>query len=300
MPSTLRQATGDNPMIKTILVPTGGSDTDFVVFETALAIAQLFRAHLEFFHVHVNPGEASRYSPHVRFARGPGLRNALDDLKQESQARSRAGKQHFQNFCKQHRLKVADTPGRFLNVSASWHEKPGHEEEPFVTRARAHDLVVMARPSRPNGLPPDLLQLLLLSSGRPVLIPTADRPANARGTIMICWKDAAEPTRAITAAMPLLVKAKRVIITNVEEGRPSANAAAVARYLKWHGVRAETQAFKAGGRQVATLLSSVAKDCAADLLVMGAYGRTPFKESIFGGCTQSVLQHAEVPVFLFH
>jgi len=47
-------------MIKTILVPTGGSDTDFVVFETALAVAQLFRAHLEFFQVRVDAGEAAR------------------------------------------------------------------------------------------------------------------------------------------------------------------------------------------------------------------------------------------------
>src|SRR5262245_54068880 len=227
MPSILRQAIGENPMMKTILVPTGGSDTDFVLFETALAVAQLFKAHLEFFHVDVNPGEALRYSAHARFARGPGLRKALDDHKQESQARSRAGKQHFQNFCRRHRLKVTDTPSRSLGVSASWHEEPGHEEEPFVTRARAHDLVVMARPSRPNELPPDLLQLLLFSSGRPILIPTAERRANPAGTIMICWKDAAEPTRAITAAMPLLAKAKRVIITNVEEDRPSVNAAAV-------------------------------------------------------------------------
>jgi nucleotide-binding universal stress UspA family protein len=287
-------------MIKTILVPTGGSDTDFFVFETALAVAQLFMAHLEFFHVHVNTGEAVRYSPHARFARGPGLRNALDDLRQESQARSRAGKQHFQNFCKRHRLKVTDTPTRSLRVSASWHEEPSHEEEPFVTQARAHDLVVMARPSRPDGLPPDLLQLLLFGSGRPILIPTVERPPNPAGTVMICWKDAAEPTRAITAAMPLLVKAKRVIIMNIEEDHPSANAAAIARYLEWHGVRAQTQAFKAGRRQVATLLSSAAKDCAADLLVMGAYSRGPFQESIFGGCTQSILQHAEVPVFLLH
>jgi len=117
---------------------------------------------------------------------------------------------------------------------------------------------------------------------------------------MICWKNSAEPMRAITAAMPLLIKAKRVIITTVEEGSSSANAAAVARYLRWHGIRAKTQAIKAGGRPIATLLSSVAKDCAADLLVMGAYGRSPFKESIFGGCTQSVLEHADVPTFLFH
>jgi nucleotide-binding universal stress UspA family protein len=287
-------------MIKTILVPTGGSDTDFVVFETALAVAQLFRAHLEFFHVRVDAGEALRYSPHATFARGRGLRNALDYREQESQTRSRSGKQHFQDFCKRHRLKVTDTPGWSLRVSASWHEEPGHEEEPFVTRARAHDLVVMARASRPNGLPPDLLELLLLGSGRPILIPAAETPAHLFRTIMICWKDAAEPTRAIAAAAPLLIKAKRVIITNVEEDRPSANAAAVARYLRWHGIRAETLAIKAGGRPIATLLSSVAKDCAADLLVMGAYGRGPFRESIFGGCTQSVLEHAAVPVFLFH
>jgi nucleotide-binding universal stress UspA family protein len=287
-------------MIKTILVPTGGSDTDFVVFETALAVAQLFRAHLEFFHVRVDAGEALGYSPHATFARGRGLRNALDDLEQESQARSRSGKQHFQDFCRCHRLKVTDTPGWSLSVSASWHEEPGHEEEPFVTRARAHDLMVMARASRPNRLPPDLLQLLLFGSGRPILIPAAKTPANVAGTIMICWKDAAEPTRAITAALPLLVKAKRVIITNVEEDRPSANAAEVARYLRWHGIRAKTQTIKAGKRQIASLLSSVAKDCAADLLVMGAYGKGPLQESLFGGCTQSVLEHADLPVFLFH
>jgi nucleotide-binding universal stress UspA family protein len=299
MAPILQQVIGDRPMIKTILVPTGGSDTDFVVFETALAVAQLFRAHLEFFHVRVDAGEALRYSPHATFARGRGLRNALDDREQESQARSRAGRQHFQDFCRRHRLKITDTPGWSPSVSASWHEEPGHEEEPFVTRARTHDLVVMARASRPNGLPPDLLQLLLFGSGHPILIPAAETPANLAGTIMICWKDAAEPTRAVSAAMPLLVKAKRVIITNVEEDRPW-NAAAVACYLRWHGIRAKTHAIKAGGRPIATLLSSVAKDCAADLLVMGAYGRGPFQESIFGGCTQSVLEHGDVPVFLFH
>jgi nucleotide-binding universal stress UspA family protein len=287
-------------MIKTILVPTGGSDTDFVVFETALAVARLFGAHLEFFHVRVDAAEALRYSPHATFARGQGLRNAIDYRKQESQARSRAAKQHFEEFCGRHRLKITDTPNSSLGVSANWHEEPGHEEKPFVAQARTHDLVVMARARRPNGLPPDLLQLLLFGSGRPILIPAAKTPADLSRTIMICWKDAAEPTRAITAAMPFLVKAKRVIISNVEEDRPSANAAAVAHYLRWHGVCAETQAIKAAGRPIATLLSFAAKDCAADLLVMGAYGRRPLQESIFGGCTQSVLEQADVPVFLFH
>jgi len=117
---------------------------------------------------------------------------------------------------------------------------------------------------------------------------------------MICWKDAAEPTRAITAAMPLLLKANRVIVTNVEEQGPAANAAAVARHLRWHGILAETQTIEARGQPIATVLSSVAKDCAADLLIMGAYGRGPLRETVFGGSTQSILEHADLPVFLLH
>jgi len=68
-------------MIKTILVPASGSDTDAVVFETALAAARPCRAHLAFFHVRVNSGDALRYTPHVAFARGKGLRNALQELR---------------------------------------------------------------------------------------------------------------------------------------------------------------------------------------------------------------------------
>jgi nucleotide-binding universal stress UspA family protein len=288
-------------MIKTILVPTGGGDTDLVVFETSLAAARLFRAHLEFFHVRVDAGEALRYSPPATFLRGQALRSALYELRQESAARYRAGKQHFQDFCKRHKLKVTDTPGRYRTVSASWHEEPAHEQEPFVMRARVHDLVVMARAIRPNGLPPDLLEVLLFGSGRPILIAAAKAPRNLVGTVMVCWKYSQEPTRAITAAMPLLNQAKRVIVTMVEEGRPSAiDAAAVARQLAWHGIRAEAQTIKADGRPLATLLSSVAKDCAADLLVMGAYGTGPLRQTIFGGCTQSILGRADVPVFLLH
>jgi hypothetical protein len=74
-------------MIKTILVPTGGSTTDSVVFETALAVARPWGAHLEFFHARVNLGQAIRYTPHASFARGQGLRNELHELQQKVESR---------------------------------------------------------------------------------------------------------------------------------------------------------------------------------------------------------------------
>jgi nucleotide-binding universal stress UspA family protein len=45
-------------MIRTILVPASGSETDAIVFETALAAARLCQAHLVFFHIRVSSGEA--------------------------------------------------------------------------------------------------------------------------------------------------------------------------------------------------------------------------------------------------
>ncbi len=36
----------------------------------------------------------------------------------------------------------------------------------------------------------------------------------------------------------------------------------------------------------------------ADLLVMGAYAQSPFRESLTGGVTNHVLSHAELPVLM--
>lgn len=285
-------------MIRTILVPASGSETDAIVFETALAAARPCQAHLEFFHVRVSSGEALRYTPHASFARGKALRGVLQELKQELQNRWEAAGCHVREFCKQHKITMADAPGRLDGISASWREEAGNGEEPFITRARVHDLVVMGQFTRPNGLPPNLLPFLLVECGRPMLI-TAARAPHRLGTIMVAWKDAREPARALTAAMPLLTEAEKVVVAEVVEGAPSANdAATVAAQLAWHGLRVETRTIRADGRPIAVLLSSAAEACSADLLVMGSYSTGPMREEIFGGCTRSILNHAPVPVFV--
>jgi nucleotide-binding universal stress UspA family protein len=140
--------------------------------------------------------------------------------------------------------------------------------------------------TRPNGLPPNLLPFLLVECGRPMLI-TAARAPHRLGTIMVAWKDAREPARALTAAMPLLTEAEKVVVAEVVEGAPSANdAATVAAQLAWHGPRAEARTIRADSRPVAALLSSAAEACSADLVVMGSYSTGPMREEIFGGCTR--------------
>jgi len=164
-------------MIKTILVPTSGDSADRVVFDTALAAARLFSAHIDFCHVRIEAGEALRYVPHAGFASGAGLREALDTLGAEGRTRSVTAVRLIEEFCLREKVVLTDVPLDAEQVSASWSQHNGPAHDHLLTRARHSDLVVMGRHKGADGLPPDLLRLLLLESGRPILVaPPRARP----------------------------------------------------------------------------------------------------------------------------
>lgn len=211
--------------IKTILVPAGGSESDLGVFKTALAAARPFAAHLDFYHVTVDAGEAAANIPHAGFAMGAGLVNALTELRTEEQARLVAARDHVRTFCRQHGIAMRDKQeGR--SVSASWCEESGYSTSLITRRARCSDLVVMGRKTRSNHLPGNLIERLLLESGRPILLAPSQAERRSYGTILVCWKECREAAHAVTAAMPLLRQAARVFIVNILENEDDEEAAA--------------------------------------------------------------------------
>jgi nucleotide-binding universal stress UspA family protein len=288
--------------MKTILVPTGGADTDGAVFATALAAARPLAAHLHFVHVRIGPGEAAPHVPHVDFARGAALTNAIDKLEADAAARATNAKWHVRALCDAERILLQDEPARARGLTASWCEEEGNAEERLIRHARHHDLVVMARARKPNGLPPDLIELLLLVGGRPLLLAPERPPESLTGTVMVCWRETAEAARALGAAMPFLTRARRVVFAGVEEIPNGLSAALdeVAAQFSWTGVNTEVWVVPTAGRTTAGALAAAAGECCADLVVMGAYGRARMREVIFGGCTQSFIEHADCPVLMMH
>jgi nucleotide-binding universal stress UspA family protein len=289
-------------MIKIILVPVGGSDSDPVVFETARVVAQPFAAHLDFFHVRVGVGEAAEHTPYMEFARGEALRSTLNLLNEEASHRSVGAERHVRDFCDQWRIPMVEIPAPGATVSASYCAESGHAQERLTARARHSDLVVMARSTRANGLPPDLLETVLRQTGRPVLLVGNGQPARLTGTMMVCWKDAPEPSRALAAALPLLRQADRVVVVTVDEhgGTAPSGPEGVVRHLAWHGIRADALVVPAAGRATAEALESAAQTCGAGLLVMGCYGQGRTHEILFGSATRAIIGNAELPIFLLH
>jgi nucleotide-binding universal stress UspA family protein len=289
-------------MIKTILIPTSGSSTDDSVFTTALALARPLAAHLGFYHVRLTPGEAAAQAPHVAFCMGAGLASALADLHEEEDLLAATAAVHFREFCKNHTVPVRSAPGYSDSVSASWCEEIDRPAGRLMFHARHSDLIVLARPHHIDYMPSTLIEDLLIGSGRPVVIAPDSTPKGAMDTIMVGWKETPATARALTAALPLLERARKVVLASVTEGDTAIPQTLkhLAWELAWHGIAAETHIIDGKKGEAAALLAQEAAELRADLLVVGGYGHRPVREFVFGGVTQSLIESAKLPVFLLH
>jgi nucleotide-binding universal stress UspA family protein len=290
--------------MKTILVLIGGGERDQVVFETALAAARPLSAHLDFLHLHVGAGEAARHgSTSAQFARGAGLRDALQTLDSKAQSFSEIAANNFRDFCMRWQIEICDEPGGEQHVTASYRAETGDSLDRLTFHSRHCDLLVMGRSKQKQGLAQDTLERLVLLCGRPMLVAASAPPQRLTGTVMVCWRESSNAARAVSAAMPILSKAKRVVFASVvERDDPSVAESTkdVARQFAWNGVATETQIIPAKGRKVAGVLSEAAETCNADLVVMGAYGQSKARQIIFGSVTEAFLRHADRPVLLMH
>jgi nucleotide-binding universal stress UspA family protein len=174
--------------------------------------------------------------------------------------------------------------------------------------ARYADLAIVSQqdPDEPlAGSLGDLPEYLLLNSGRPLLVLPCTGWNGPIGTsAMVAWDGSLEATHAVAAALPLLKLARQVtvVVFNPDE-RPGVHGelpgADLALYLSRHGVKVDVQA-QPSTIDAGNALLSAAADLGADLLVMGGYGHSRFREMMLGGVTRTILRTLTLPVLMAH
>jgi nucleotide-binding universal stress UspA family protein len=177
-------------------------------------------------------------------------------------------------------------------------------------QARYSDLVLIGQTDPDESLPglrADFPVYVVMNSGRPVLIiPYAGVFTNIGRRVLIAWDASVEATRAVTAAIPLLRRAENVqlVVFNPHAGAQAHGEppeADIAIYLARHGIKVEVSQQKtATGMDVGNALLSHADDFGADLMVMGGYGHSRFREVLLGGVTDTILKTMTVPVLMAH
>ncbi len=192
-------------------------------------------------------------------------------------------------------------------VSTGWSLIEGDVAEVLTRRARRADLLVLGQERGEEGVldrrgVPDTV---VLTAGRPALIVPyvgARLPVGRR--VLVAWNGSREAVRAVNDALPLLRRAEAVVILSIDSGGEERGGdlpgAEIARHLARHGVPCEARSARVEDIEVGDVLLSRAADEGADLIVMGAYGRSRFRELVLGGATRHLLAHMTVPVLMSH
>ena len=144
---------------------------------------------------------------------------------------------------------------------------------------------------------------LVLKAGRPVLVAGAGVTKLDLDSALIGWKESREARRAVKDALPLLRMANRVTVVEVVEQdeivRANARLKDVVEWLAGHGIAADGRAER-GGDEDALVLSGLADDLKAGLVVGGAYGHSRLREWVLGGVTRDLLLRPTRCSFISH
>jgi nucleotide-binding universal stress UspA family protein len=289
--------------MKTILVAISGTSSDNSVLDAAYAIAHPLNAHLEFIHIPLSSIGVSDYNRHIEFARGGGLDVALKDTLSNSDDAATKASAHITSFCTSNNILRISAPSCLGMVTASWLTGPTAPSiDGLMRAARTHDLIVVGRSAGKRSWSQGLLENLATESGRPLLVVPPTTEKLTLGRIAIWWKDHHAAARAVTAALPILGAAGEVVVISVleKEDQTADSAVDMGYQLGWHGIDATAKVLGRDRRPTIDVLWSASLARRVDLVVMGGFSRSRIRESIFGGCTQAVLEAGARPVFLLH
>lgn len=174
-------------------------------------------------------------------------------------------------------------------------------------RARFADLVVLPKPYGPNRTmdAPVIVESALFQGQAPVMVlPGAAAPGVAPSKVVVAWNESAEALTAVRRALPLLTAADEVNVLLIDPQTHSTDSAdpgiELSEMLDRHGVKVEISIVAKTLPRVSDMILRHVADQNADLLVMGAYGHSRFREAILGGATRNLLEQAEVPVLMAH
>jgi nucleotide-binding universal stress UspA family protein len=173
--------------------------------------------------------------------------------------------------------------------------------ESFTRLAISHDVTVLDAEPVAVAVDRGLIEAVLSRSGRPLIVVPASHEKFKANRIVVAWDGSGKAARAVNDALPLLRAADVVELVSVEGEKDLADTvpgAEIAPHLVRHNVNASVLTLPVVDGDVASTLRNHATLTHADMIVMGAFMHSRFREMILGGVTQSMLKHCPVPLFL--
>jgi nucleotide-binding universal stress UspA family protein len=278
---------------KTILVHVDDSRHVYRRVEMAATLAAQFDAHLVGLALTGIP--ETFYDPLMLNPADP----ALEPLLKVPRERAADELAQFDDIARQ--LKVASIETRL---------EENEDARGVSLQARYCDLVVLGQydpDDTDSSTPSDFAETVILECGILVLmVPYATSVTSIGKRVLVSWNGSKEAARAIHYALPMLQRAAQVDVAVFDpETLPATYRAVpdkdILDWLRRHGITGKvTRQVTAGDIDIGNALLSLTTDLGSDLLVMGCYGHTRFREVLLGGVTRQILKSMTVPVMMAH
>jgi len=278
--------------VKTILVYLPSETLAEPVLKAAIALAKPRGAHIVGLHL-----QASYYPAYgeVAIAMPPDV---IEQMRKPLRERAEKLKETFN-------ARMAEA-----GVRAEW--RSGTSEysalsNRIVDEAVSADLVVCPKveADEVDVTTLDLPERLILEGGRPVLVVPGEAQSLPPKRVLIAWNNSPQSARAVFDALDLVSEATAVTVLSVagdEDARKEAEESAgkLTASLKRHGIEAKVDVVAAPHTSASDYLIQRLNQDGADLLVMGCYGHSRFRELVFGGVTRTILAGVNVPTLMSH
>lgn len=285
-------------MIRKILVPVRGDGKGDNVIAHAAAMAHRNNSHIEIAHCRARPQDMLPSGVPL-----PAMfrKQMVEQAEELANAEEENLKQQLRTLSEKLGLTLQDGLGAGDTATASWVEEIGKMVDVIRRHGRLADLIAVPQPDVDRNLGANSLKAALFRTGRPVLmVPHDVGPPDSIGShVTVAWNGSLESSKAVTMTLPILRSADTVTILSSGGEPVSATADDLKTYLAAHDIQATVHRFEGTGNVGKTLLSA-SREVGADTLIMGAYGDSHEKETIFGGNTQHIVDQSRMPVILVH
>lgn len=178
----------------------------------------------------------------------------------------------------------------------------------LIEHGRMTDLIIASQPSQEPqaAVETDLVERLLLESGRPILIlPQSWKAADMGTNVLAGFNGTKESCKALFESIDFMKNARNVTLVWVDPYRQSEEAgnvpgAEMSTVLARHGITTTAEPMMTDGRSAGEALLVRARDIGADLIIMGAYAHSRLNQYVFGGATKFILGNMTLPVLMAH
>jgi nucleotide-binding universal stress UspA family protein len=283
-------------MVRKIIIPVRGDGKGNNVLAHAAALARRFQAHVVVTHCRPRPEDMLPFGVPIPAVLKAQLIQQAIELADQEEGVLRA---EFIQLAGTFGLEITDHPNG--KASASWLEESGRQVDVIKRHGRLADLIVVAKPDVDRNLGANTLKAALFHTGRPVMMcPPAKTPPEVLGDkITIAWNGSTESARAVALAMGIIENASEITVLSSGTEVPGTSSGDLQAYLAARDIKVKVERFETK-RKLGDELLARSKACGADLMIMGAYGNSHERETVFGGNTQVIVDTAELPVILVH